>query len=305
VAVEERAAPHLSNKDISVMFQTGSKAIAFPVIRRSIIRPASVEGVCNFAELKDATHRKTGSYRQHSSFRNSNKIKGSRHDRSRLSEATANLMDARLSIQTILSRLSTLSLAPPSLSVASTPLGQNNEDEVFAILKDTKGILHSLIASVNQGVLNPSGKHGKELSKFLELVLYVYSHITVSPSNVSLFEECQEVLNTLHKWNLNVRSKPYEYAITAANREERWKEASTLFLKQIDPDAGSNPFNVSISNPQGLYAVARWAQEENLAVVEHVMDAVLQLTMVSPSDQRTCKLLYLLLSILGLARKFL
>jgi hypothetical protein len=212
-------------------------------------------------------------------------------------------MDARLSIQAILSRLSTLSLTPPSLSVASAPLGQNNEDEVFAILKDTKGILHSLIASVNEGLLNPSGKHGKELSKLLELVLYVYSHITVSPSDVPLFEECQEVLNTLHKWNLNVGRNHYEYAITAANREERWKEASTLFLKQIDPDAGSNPFNVSISNPQGLYAVVRWAQEENLAVVEHVMDAVLQMTMVSPSDQRTCKL-HLLLSNLGLAGKF-
>ena len=90
------------------MYQTGTKAIAFPGIRRSIIRPVMVDGVCKFVELQHATHRKAGSYRQHSFFRNNNKSEGSRDDHSRevtmklKQERNANLLGVRFSINQIL-----------------------------------------------------------------------------------------------------------------------------------------------------------------------------------------------------------
>jgi hypothetical protein len=275
------------------MFRQGSKAIAIPAINLiTSIRPTSSVILSKLTELQStAAHRKSGACRSHSSL-DKNGMKDIQHgrmppNRTKIRPSFVNLKEAQRSMNEILSHLSKLALTPASFSVESITTGEKSEEELLKILQDSKVFLHSLIGSVDQGLLNPSGKHGKELSKYLELVLFVYSQIHLP--DLALFDDCQEVLSTLQKWNLDVRSRHYDYAIEAANREARWKEASNLFWRQIDPEAGYNPVNVSISKPHGLYAIARCAQEEDSAVAEHVFDAVMQLTMVSPSDQRTCE----------------
>jgi hypothetical protein len=194
-----------------------------------------------------------------------------------------NLKDARKSVNRLLVSLDKISLYTETER-------QLKEEQSLIILEEAKEALHSIIASVDQGFLNPSGKHGKELSKFMELILYAYCEICqIQPTDTSLFDECQKVLTTIQQWNLDIRSKHYEYTILVANHEGRYRDAADLFMREIDPDVGYNPINVSIKRPFGLYAIARWAQEEGLDVAECVFDAVMQLSMVSPSDQATCK----------------
>ena len=187
----------------------------------------------------------------------------------------SNLKQARALVNELIKRL-------------EMPESESQEEQQQLVLEAAKAALHSIIVNVDQGYLNPSGKHGKEISKFMELILYAYSQVIHLP-DVTLFEDCEEILKTLEQWNLDVRSRHYEYSIIVANREERYKDAANLFLRQIDPEAGYNPVNLSISNPQGLYSIARWAQQENEPVAEQVFNAVLQLSMVSSSDQETCK----------------
>ena len=159
------------------------------------------------------------------------------------------------------------------------------------LLKESRGILASLDSAVEQGQLNPSGKHGKGMADVMERILRSYRQISrlVLANNDTLpcFPYCQEALGAMSKWNLNFRHAHYEHAIVVASGEERWKEASDLFFEKIDPGAGYNPVQVSTSNPEGLYAIARRAQQENSPVAELVFDAVLQLSMVSPQDQTT------------------
>jgi hypothetical protein len=195
----------------------------------------------------------------------------------------ANLQEAGKAIDNILSRFSKVD-PPEQTLVSSRPPTKKEEEFMLARLKDTKAFFSMLISSVDQKQFNPRGKHGKELSRLLELVLFVYSQL-----NLPLHDDSQEVLGTLKEWNLDVRSRHTDYAIVTANREFRWKEASDMFWTQISPEAGYNPVDVSISSPHGLFAVARCAQEQNAAVVENVFDAIQQLSMVSPADQRTCK----------------
>jgi len=81
---------------------------------------------------------------------------------------------------------------------------------------------------------------------------------------------------------LDISTAHFDYAIAAASRQGKWQEAADLFWKQISP--GYNPVNVSISNPQGLRAIAE-------VDPKGVFEAVTQLTMVSPSDAEKCELL--------------
>ena len=155
------------------------------------------------------------------------------------------------------------------------------------IFDGVEGVFTTIVSQVEEGSLNPSGKHGKDLSRFFEFILYAYSQVDVP--GISLFEKSQQVLDTLQQWNLDIRSRHYECAIVSANREGRYKEAADLFLQQIDPEAGYNPVSVSVDNPHGLVAIALWAQQEGQPVAEHVFDAVLKLSMVSPSDLAQCK----------------
>jgi hypothetical protein len=216
-----------------------------------------------------------------------------------MSTTTTKMVDlagARQGMDSILARLDQLPRLPPTFSAGvdyHELIVVQDENLRMELFQDTKELFQSLSKSVEQGQLRPSGKHGKELSKFLELVLLVYSQTPLHPTNTTttmmLYKECQQVLNALKEWNLDFRNAHYDHAISIANREERWKQASDLFLRQIDPDAGYNPVEISVSNPMGLYAIARFAQEEGSAVVEQVYDAVLRMSMVSPNDQDKCR----------------
>lgn len=277
------------------MFRQGSKALAVPAIKiATSIRPTSWVALSKLTnEAQSTGHRKLSSSRRQrrSSMIGRNRINNLRmaSNQARAQTRTLNLQEARGSVDDILSRLSKLDPPLSSFSNRTSSVGRDEKKKFWKLRQDTKEFFASLIASVDKGVLNPSGKHGKELSNFLELVLFAYSRLIHVPQNNSIFDDCQKVLDTLKKWNLNIRGQHYEYCIEAANREQRWKEAANLFWRQIDPEAGYNPVRVRISKPHGLYAIALCAQEENSAVAEHVFDAVGQLTMVSPADQRTCK----------------
>eukprot|EP00980_Cylindrotheca_fusiformis_P030723 scaffold25303_cov117-Cylindrotheca_fusiformis.AAC.3 len=168
-------------------------------------------------------------------------------------------------------------------SLESFSTGESNQKHQESVLQGVQEALEAVVKGVEEGSLNPSGKHGKGISQFLELVLYAYSKIHIP--GVSLYDESQDIMRTLKNWNLDIRSGHYEHAIVLANREGRFKEAADLFLRQIDPTAGYNPVSMSVASPYGLYAIARKAHEEGLPAAEYVFDAVTQLTMVSPSDQ--------------------
>ena len=159
------------------------------------------------------------------------------------------------------------------------------------LLKESRGVLVSLDSAVEQGQLNPSGKHGKGMADVMERILRSYRQISslvlANDDTLPCFPYCQEALEAMSKWNLNFRHAHYQHAIVVASGEERWKEAADLFFEKIDPGAGYNPVHISASNPEGLYAIARLAQQENSPVAELVFDAVLQLSMVSPQDQTT------------------
>ncbi len=164
----------------------------------------------------------------------------------------------------------------------------STKDDVTNLMDDVRNVMDSLIFAVKNGQLNPSGKHGKGISDIIERILRAYHRISHLSHHVTpCFDNCQEALDALQFWNLNCQNSHYNHIIAVANKEQRWKEAANLFFKQIDPEAAFNPVPVSISDPQGLYAVVRLAQQEESAVADLVFDAVMQLSMVSPQDQST------------------
>ena len=166
----------------------------------------------------------------------------------------------------------------------------------------TTEILDALEQSVQQGTINPAGKHGREVSAIGAMLLNFYSashantseHLptkdtsksneTVSLStlnkrrgtsdtsdtkrnNNSAFDQCQRLLRLLDQWNLSRHHAHYHYALLAAVHEERWKEASELYRQQIDSDvSGFSPVPVSVASPVGLYATARAAQRSGSSV---------------------------------------
>ena len=201
--------------------------------------------------------------------------------------ATLDLMGLQKELEAILDQLSKLKVNRPIASLNENP--QDGFDLYVKLFTDTQHLFHALRSAVDEGRIRPSGKHGKELSKFLELVLFVYQH-SPQKSEYSVFKDCEDVLHSLKAWNLDVRTEHYESAIAVANRERRWNEAAQLFWRQIEPEAGYNPVQISVANPIGLYAIARSAQEQGSPAAEQVFDAVGRLSMVSPRDQTKCEL---------------
>ena len=121
----------------------------------------------------------------------------------------------------------------------------------------------------------------RELSIFLGEALTILS--------TSSYDDCSRVMNIIQSYNLDLPH--YDHAIQAAAVEKNWAEAARLFRQKIDPDeAGYTPVEVSVQNPLGLYAIAKDAQKnQDGNVADRVMDAVLNLTMVSPTDQEKCE----------------
>jgi hypothetical protein len=174
----------------------------------------------------------------------------------------------------------------PSIWVNNLPALDERRQERF---QRTRQVIGQIREHVKDGTIRPSSKHRLEVTVLFERILKIYSE-SLSTDDVSVFEECNVVLDMMNEWKLELQHKHCEYAILAAGREERWKEAADLFWSHIDPeDSGYIPFDVDASNPVGLYAIARFAQVQGTAVVENVFDGVLRMSMVSPTDQKKCK----------------
>ena len=208
------------------------------------------------------------------------------------------MSDALESVENIVVKLSILpnsSLFESSSSHAVEQLRQVEDRLPRALFLKAKELFQSLVQNVEDGHLSPSGKHGVQISKFLERILVVYNHVAViryvsndndNDEKISVYYECMEILRWMELWNLN-RSSHYEYAISCACHEDRFDDAANLFWTRIDPEAGANPTTVSVINPLGLYAIARSCQRQQLPAVQHVFEAVLCMSMVSPRDQTT------------------
>jgi hypothetical protein len=212
-----------------------------------------------------------------------------------------NIQQAQNSMQVLLNRVDKLQYSPPT--VASLSLEKpsvHNDSDVEArdeIIHETKQFFRDVCHAVEKGTLSPSRKHGKDLSRLMECVLYIYSCCVVSPDGPHLTKECQRVLDTLKKdWNLDIQNAHYDCAIAVANQQRDFAFASRLFDRQIDPNAGNTVVPIDIDNPQGLFAIARLYSSDLQAdhdpsslssAAEHVMDAVQRLVMVSPQDQAT------------------
>lgn len=195
----------------------------------------------------------------------------------------------------------------------------NSWKERISIFRDAGEFFDTLVRTVDKGLLSPSRKHGKDLSQLAECLLYICSQqqpyhpsSSTSDGQESLSLETDEIVGAIEAvlkaleidWNLDVGHRHYEQAIAAACSCQEWAVASDLFEKQIDPNAGGSPVQVSVENPLGLYAMAqRYQQEKQIAarhdgdeaveegtdsmVAEQIMDAVQRLVMVSPQDQST------------------
>jgi hypothetical protein len=189
------------------------------------------------------------------------------------------------SLQSIQQRCGELADLPPIWD-NSLPAPDERRQERF---QETRKVIGQIRQHVQDGTLRPSGKHRLELTVLFERILKIYSE-SLPTNNDSVFEASTEVLKMMNEFNLELQHKHCDYAILTAGREERWKEAADLFWSHIDPeDSGYIPFDVDVSNPVGLYAIARFAQGQGTAVVENVFDGVLRMSMVSPTDQKKCK----------------
>ncbi|KAL3913862.1 MAG: hypothetical protein SGILL_006325 [Bacillariaceae sp.] len=200
-------------------------------------------------------------------------------------------------MQELLDRLDALQFSPSNvetLAFGNSSAQVEHEDDARAeITFETRQFFKRCCHAVENGVLSPDRKHGKDLSRLMECVLYTYSCCASTDGTRQLSKESQKVLNTLRKtWNLDIQNAHYEYAIAVANHEQDFGMASRLFEEQIDPNAGNTVVPIAIDNPQGLFAVAKLEPAESkdnhsTSAAERVMDAVQRLIMVSPQDQST------------------
>jgi len=208
---------------------------------------------------------------------------------------------------------------------ANQNIDYNSWKERISIFREAGEFFDSLVRTVDERLLSPSRKHGKDLSQLAECLLYICSqqqpcHPSSSISaetghkidQESLSLDTDEIIGAIEAvlkalevdWNLDVSHRHYEQAIAAACSCREWAVASDLFEKQIDPNAGGSPVQLSIENPLGLYSMAQQYQQENRIAVsedgdktveedsdsmvaEQIMDAVQRLVMVSPQDQST------------------
>jgi hypothetical protein len=180
---------------------------------------------------------------------------------------------------------------PPIWSATLPAMAIEEVEARRNIFVRTREIVKEFEQNVRAGHLRPSGKHRHEVSRLLEKIFHLYSE-SVSPTpDQSVLDECTRLMDRMLKdWKIELQHKHCEYGVLIAARENRWKEASEIFWTHIDPgDSGYNPCDVSVSNPIGLYAIARAAQEKGVPVVENVFDGVLRMSMVSPLDQENCK----------------
>jgi hypothetical protein len=195
------------------------------------------------------------------------------------------------SVNSLQQEIDTFPELPPIWSTTTPAMTVEEVEARRTIFVRTREIVTEFEQNVRDGHLRPSGKHRHEVSRLLEKIFQLYSE-SVSPTpDQSVLDECIRLMDRMLKdWKIELQHKHCEYGVLIAARENRWKEASDIFWTHIDPgDSGYNPCDVSVSNPIGLYAIARSAQEKGVPVVENVFDGVLRMSMVSPLDQDKCK----------------
>ena len=160
------------------------------------------------------------------------------------------------------------------------------------IVGSTRHVVHELGKKVTLGEIDPSGEDGPSVSLICAKVFQLYyESMGNNPDEVSYaFDECRGLLDAMRSWNIDLQAEHCEYAILVAALADRWSDGSQLYWNFIDPDrAGYKPCSISVANPVGLYVMARAAKEKGNPVVEQVFDAVLRMSMVSPSDQDKCE----------------
>lgn len=190
------------------------------------------------------------------------------------------LLEASNQMGILLHQLSRLDPLPP---VWNTEVSITQSETRHNILEATRKLIRQLGEAVLHGDLNPSNKHGREIPHLLGQSLYIYSQLPES------FKASRDVLAILRMCRLDVQPPHYEHAILAAARESRWKEAAELFRMRTDPDShGYSPVHISVREPVGLYAIARDAQLQRKDPAASVMEVVLNMCMVSPTDQDKC-----------------
>jgi hypothetical protein len=229
-----------------------------------------------------------------------------------------------IAIEQIMSQISSIqseiSSLPDSLPpVWSLPMSIEDNidtiiqlDEQLSDVAQREEIFQNIVTLVDRhlapllekGTIHPEGKHRHEFAVIVERLLQLYSHCvplvleTKAEENtttvISVYEECEHLHRLLKSYGYEQSHVECHCTVLTAAREGRWVEAATLYENHIDPDkTGYLPMvekDDIHAATVGLYAMARAALAMGTRPVESVMDGVLKLTMVSPSDSETCKL---------------
>jgi len=194
---------------------------------------------------------------------------------------------------------------------------------------DTMVLMGAIQGLFDKGTLLPSSsKEIQELTRLLGNCLILCSELIQPDSHYiddftrdipSPGHYCMQIIGILMELNIDVQPIHYQHTIKTLVKEERWQDASRLFLQQTDPDAaGLTPLDATLDGgdgvvEMGLYAVAQNmykdkllksegdddnARQIDLAVAEKVFDVVLHMCMISPTDQEQ----YVLAAGIGLGK---
>jgi hypothetical protein len=187
----------------------------------------------------------------------------------------------------------TLDQLPPLPPIWSSPAIPNNESasERHAVFTKTRRVVQEFEKQVRDGHIHPNGKQRHQVARLMEKIFHLYSQVAnEEETEPSVLAECQRLIRLMQmEWQMELTDQHCESAVLVAAREQKWREAAEIYRSHIDPgDSGYIPCDVLAIKPVGLYAIARDSQEKGAPVVDNVFDGVLQLSMVSSSDQENC-----------------
>ena len=149
---------------------------------------------------------------------------------------------------------------------------------------------------LDREVLRPDGRHRHEFSAIVERLMELYWQC--SSATTSLYpDQITELLDLMRQYRLDLNHRQCDLAVQIAAREGRFREAARLYAEHIDPDqSGYTPAADPRTAVAGLYCTARAAAVGatgggggGVLPVERVLEGVLSLSLVSPSDTEKCK----------------